>query len=80
MNKGVLSAFVSRLPGCFACAIPTLGIPTFLFGSPRKVCYLREICEPLFKPGDLTVELLKADSDRSDRLGTHLTEIPGYWG
>lgn len=25
-----------------------------------KVCYLREICEPLFKPGDLTVELLKA--------------------
>lgn len=24
------------------------------------MCYLREICEPLFKPGDLTVELLKA--------------------
>ena len=26
----------------------------------RKVCYLREICEPLFKPGDLTVDFLKA--------------------
>jgi len=25
-----------------------------------RVCYLREICEPLYKPGDSTVELLKA--------------------
>ncbi|CAE7246319.1 unnamed protein product [Symbiodinium pilosum] len=25
-----------------------------------KIIYLREICEPLFKPGDATVELLKA--------------------
>lgn len=32
------------------------------------MCYLREICEPLFKPGDLTVELLKAARpDRPDR-------------
>ena len=25
----------------------------------RKICFLREICEPLYKPGDATVELLK---------------------
>ena len=25
-----------------------------------KICFLREICEPLYKPGDATVELLKA--------------------
>ena len=28
----------------------------------RLVSYLREICEPLFKPGDATVELLKAQA------------------
>lgn len=33
--------------------------------SEGCICYLREICEPLYKPGDATVELLKALSGQA---------------
>lgn len=40
------------------------------------MCYLREICEPLFKPGDLTVELLKATRpDRPDRPDRQVRQV-----